>query len=141
MVPQGLEPTFEAIAGHVNLLLKDRDCFQIGQGSPSAFLPRFGAFAGKEDLGRHAYVTDPKVIAMHDNMVAINNALSVDLTGQINAEVIFGNMLINGPGGQPDSHLGALLLRSLFSITAKRWQGLVRFLVYQVTIALASAAT
>ena len=176
IVPEGLEKTFEAIAGHVNQLLKDTDCFQIGQGSPIAFLPRFGAFAGKEELGYHAemtargvatmvregqitgkyknihtgkavfnsfggmspeealhaaenprfevysaaYVTDPRVIAMHDNMVAINNALSVDFTGQINAEVIFGNMLINGPGGQPDSHLGAILSKGGRAITVMR---------------------
>jgi len=176
VVPEGLEKTFEAIAGYVNSLLKDGDCFQIGQGSPSAFLPRFGAFDGKEDLGYHAemtargvatmvregqvtgkrknihtgkavfnsfagmspeegvyasgnpafevyganYVTDPRIIAMHDNMVAINNALSVDLTGQINAEVIFGSVLINGPGGQPDSHLGALLAKGGRAISVMR---------------------
>jgi 4-hydroxybutyrate CoA-transferase len=57
---------------------------------------------------------------MHDNMVAINNALSVDLTGQINAEVIFGAVLINGPGGQPDSHMGALLSKGGRAITVMR---------------------
>ncbi|MBI2328257.1 MAG: hypothetical protein HYU85_01165 [Chloroflexi bacterium] len=34
------------------------------------------------------YVLDPRVIAAHDNMVAINAALAVDLTGQIAAESI-----------------------------------------------------
>jgi 4-hydroxybutyrate CoA-transferase len=67
-----------------------------------------------------SYVTDPRIIAMHDNMVAINNALSVDLTGQINAEVIFGAVLINGPGGQPDSHMGALLSKGGRAITVMR---------------------
>ena len=175
-VPAALEKTLEAIAGHVNMLLRDGDCFQIGQGSPSAFLHRFGAFAGKEDLGYHAemtargvatmvkegqvtgkyknihmgravfnsfagmspeellyasenpmfevysanYVTDPRVIAMHDNMVSINNGLSVDLTGQINSETIFGGMLVNGPGGQTDSHIGAILSKGGRAITVMR---------------------
>jgi len=176
VVPKHLEGDFKSIAGHLNLLLRDRDCVQIGQGSPSAFLPRFGCFEGKEDMGTHSeltargvvtmvkegqitgkyknihtgkavfnsfagmspdetawaaenpkvelysarYVDDPRVVAMHDNMVAINNGISVDLTGQINAETIFGAMLLGGPGGQPDFHLGALLSKGGRAITVMR---------------------
>ena len=38
-------------------------------------------------------------IASHDNMTSINNALSIDLTGQINSETVFGARLYNGTGG------------------------------------------
>ena len=50
------------------------------------------------------YVLDPVVIAAHDNMAAINSAVSVDLTGQINTESI-GPRMIGGAGGQPGLHL------------------------------------
>lgn len=176
IVPEHLEQDFKAIAGHLKLLMNHRDCVQIGQGSPSAFLPRFGSFEGKEDLGTHSeltargvvtmikegqmtgkyknihrnravfnsfagmseeevdyasdnpkvelysarYVNDPRVIAMHDNMVAINNGISVDLTGQINAETVFGAMLLGGPGGQPDFHIGALLSNGGKAVTVMR---------------------
>ena len=42
-------------------------------------------------------------------MVSINNALSVDLTGQINAETVFGDRQISGTGGQLDFQLGAIM--------------------------------
>ena len=42
-------------------------------------------------------------------MVSINNALSVDLTGQINAESVFGARQISGTGGQLDFQLGAIM--------------------------------
>ena len=53
------------------------------------------------------HVSDVKLVAAHDNFVSINNALSVDLTGQICFETIFGGIPMQGPGGQPDFHLGA----------------------------------
>ncbi|MBW2621512.1 MAG: acetyl-CoA hydrolase/transferase family protein [Deltaproteobacteria bacterium] len=63
------------------------------------------------------YVNNPKIIADNDNEVAINNAISVDLTGQITAETTFGTRMINGPGGQPDFVIGAALSRGGRSIT------------------------
>jgi 4-hydroxybutyrate CoA-transferase len=45
------------------------------------------------------HVLDIRVIAAHDNMVAINSAVAVDFTGQISAESI-GDRLISGSGGQ-----------------------------------------
>ncbi|MDY6907848.1 MAG: acetyl-CoA hydrolase/transferase C-terminal domain-containing protein [Chloroflexota bacterium] len=166
----------DAIAGYVNTLINDRDCFQIGQGSPSAFLHRFGAFAGKEDLGYHAemtargvgtmisegqitgkyktfmpgksvfssldglspdelvyasenprvelystgWVTAIPVVCRNDNMVSLQNGISVDLSGQINSESIFGGIMLNGPGGQPDSHIGALYSKGGRAITVMR---------------------
>ncbi|MDY6833352.1 MAG: acetyl-CoA hydrolase/transferase C-terminal domain-containing protein [Chloroflexota bacterium] len=166
----------EAIAKHVNTLIKSGDTFQIGQGSPSAYMHRFGAFEGKEDLGYHGemtargvgtmikegqingkrkncmtgksifssldgmspeelefasenpsielhptnWVSSVPVIAANDNMVAIQNGISVDLTGQINAETIYGGMPLNGPGGQPPSQIGALYSKGGRAITVMR---------------------
>ncbi len=55
------------------------------------------------------YVVNINTISSNANMVAMNSAISIDLTGQINAETAFGGRMINGPGGQPESHIGALL--------------------------------
>jgi acetyl-CoA hydrolase len=52
------------------------------------------------------YTNDPTVIAAHDNMVAINSALSVDLTGQVVADSI-GPRFYSGIGGQVDFIRGA----------------------------------
>jgi 4-hydroxybutyrate CoA-transferase len=47
------------------------------------------------------YVNDPFVIAQNEKMVAINSAISVDLTGQVNADSI-GKRVYSGFGGQVD---------------------------------------
>ena len=52
------------------------------------------------------YVNDPFIIAQNDNMVAINSALSVDLTGQVCADSI-GTSIYSGFGGQLDFIRGA----------------------------------
>jgi 4-hydroxybutyrate CoA-transferase len=51
-------------------------------------------------------VNDPWVIGQHDNMIAINSALQVDLMGQVNAEMI-GRRQFSGVGGQIDFVRGA----------------------------------
>ncbi len=48
-----------------------------------------------------AYTNDPALIARNDNMVAINSALQVDLTGQVCSDSI-GNQFYSGIGGQVD---------------------------------------
>jgi len=52
------------------------------------------------------YVNDPFVIAQNDKMVAINSALSVDITGQVCADSI-GRSIYSGFGGQLDFVRGA----------------------------------
>jgi RimJ/RimL family protein N-acetyltransferase len=52
------------------------------------------------------FVNDPFVIARHDDMVAINSALQVDLTGQVCADSI-GCKFFSGIGGQVDFIRGA----------------------------------
>ena len=52
------------------------------------------------------YVNDPFVIAQNDNMIAINSAIEVDLTGQVCADSI-GPAIYSGIGGQLDFVRGA----------------------------------
>jgi acetyl-CoA hydrolase len=52
------------------------------------------------------YVNDPFVIAQNEKMVAINSAISVDLTGQVCADSI-GRRIYSGFGGQLDFVRGA----------------------------------
>jgi 4-hydroxybutyrate CoA-transferase len=63
------------------------------------------------------YVLDLKVISSNHKQTSINNALSIDLTGQINAETVLGARMINGTGGQPETHIGAFLSKGGRAIT------------------------
>jgi len=56
------------------------------------------------------YTNDPFVISRHDNMVAINSALEIDLTGQICADSL-GQQFFSGIGGHADFIRGAALAR------------------------------
>ena len=58
------------------------------------------------ELHPSEYVNDPFIISQHDNMVAINVALEVDLTGQVCADSI-GYRFYSGIGGQVDFIRGA----------------------------------
>jgi 4-hydroxybutyrate CoA-transferase len=62
------------------------------------------------------YLEDIRIISAHDNMVAINNALAVDLTGQINSESI-NTRLIAAAGGQIPFAIGALMSKGGRSVT------------------------
>ena len=53
-----------------------------------------------------AYTNDPQLIARNDNMIAINSALQIDLTGQVCSDSI-GNRFYSGIGGQVDFIRGA----------------------------------
>ncbi|UCF20906.1 MAG: acetyl-CoA hydrolase/transferase family protein [Gemmatimonadota bacterium] len=52
------------------------------------------------------YVNDPFIVSQNDNMVAINSAIEVDLTGQICSDSI-GPYIYSGFGGQVDFIRGA----------------------------------
>jgi 4-hydroxybutyrate CoA-transferase len=58
------------------------------------------------EMHRTEYVNDPFVIAQNENMVAINSAIEVDLTGQVCADSI-GPKFYSGVGGQMDFIYGA----------------------------------
>ena len=53
-------------------------------------------------------------------MTAIISAVAVDLLGQIASEDRFGGHMINGTGGQPDTHLAASLCPDGRAITVLR---------------------
>lgn len=63
------------------------------------------------------YLLDVRNLSQNDNFHSLNNALSIDLVGQINSESVFGSRMINGTGGQPETHLGAVLSRGGRAIT------------------------
>ena len=81
-----------------------------------------------------AWAADNPLIELHDSiqvlkltriagqrqMTSINNALSIDLTGQINSETVFGSRLYNGTGGQPEFHMGAVMAEEGRAITLLR---------------------
>jgi 4-hydroxybutyrate CoA-transferase len=62
------------------------------------------------------YMHHPGIIGRNDNLVAVNNAVSVDLTGQIAAGQI-GTRVWSGTGGQLSYAMGAYLSRGGRSIT------------------------
>ena len=58
------------------------------------------------EFRRTGYVNDPFVIAQNDNMISINSALQVDITGQVCSDSI-GTRPYSGFGGQLDFIRGA----------------------------------
>ncbi|RPH96124.1 acetyl-CoA hydrolase/transferase family protein [candidate division KSB1 bacterium] len=52
------------------------------------------------------HTNDPFIIARNDNMIAVNSAISVDITGQVNSDSI-GHNVYSGFGGQVDFMRGA----------------------------------
>lgn len=58
-----------------------------------------------------SYINAPEVIAQIDNMISINNCISIDLYGQINAESS-GFRQISGTGGQLDFLTGTMMAKN-----------------------------
>ncbi len=67
------------------------------------------------ELYRVSYVNHISTIAAHDNMVAINNALCVDLTGQVVADS-FGPQMFTGTGGLPEYAIASVYAKGGRSI-------------------------
>lgn len=67
-----------------------------------------------KDIG---YVNDPYIISRNPNVVAVNSAVQVDLTGQISADSI-GTRIISGTGGQLDFVRGASMSKGGKAIIA-----------------------
>lgn len=63
------------------------------------------------------YVNEPQIIAQNDNVVSINAALQIDLTGAVNAEHMLGHQY-SSTGGQLDFVRGAYASRGGKSIIA-----------------------
>jgi len=53
------------------------------------------------------YVNSPSVIAQNANMISINTAIAVDLSGQVASESL-GPLQYSGSGGQSDTAIGAI---------------------------------
>ncbi|MBQ3404608.1 MAG: acetyl-CoA hydrolase/transferase family protein [Oscillospiraceae bacterium] len=76
--------------------------FMIGNDELYDYVDFNPAFCAREA----AYVNDPYVIAQHDNMISINSALAIDLTGQVCSEQL-DNALYSGTGGATDFAYGS----------------------------------
>jgi acyl-CoA hydrolase/GNAT superfamily N-acetyltransferase len=63
------------------------------------------------EFKRIDYTNNPLIIAQHDNMIAINSALEIDLIGQMTAESL-GKKIYSGIGGMTDFMRGANLARN-----------------------------
>ena len=63
------------------------------------------------------YVNDPYIISQNDNVISINAALQIDLTGAVNAEHMLGHQY-SATGGQLDFVRGAYASRGGKSIIA-----------------------
>ncbi len=57
------------------------------------------------EMHRSSYVNDPFIISQNDNMVSVNAAISLDLTGQVCSES-FGPRQYSGTGGASDFAYG-----------------------------------
>lgn len=54
------------------------------------------------------YVNDPRIVALNEKVIAVNNAIEVDLFGQVCSETA-GTRQISGTGGQLDFIFGAFM--------------------------------
>jgi acyl-CoA hydrolase/GNAT superfamily N-acetyltransferase len=71
------------------------------------------------ELRGSEFTNDPRVIADNEQMVSVNSALAVDLTGQVAADTLLGKFF-SGIGGQVDFVRGAARSRGGRSIIALR---------------------
>jgi acyl-CoA hydrolase len=81
---------------------------------------RLYAFAHKNPAVRlftYAHTHNAQVLCRLDKFVAINSAVEVDLTGQVNAEIASG-VYVGGTGGQGDFVRGAMMAARGHSIIA-----------------------
>ncbi len=106
MFSDGLIPLVKrgVVTGARKTLHRGKIIVTFAVGSPELY-----AFVDRNaDVEFHPieYVNDPFVIARNDDMVAINAAIEVDLTGQVCADSI-GERLYSGIGGQVDFIRGA----------------------------------
>ena len=85
----------------------DRELWAFGHNNPD--------FCQKEIC----WINDPRNIAKNDHVVSINNAMEIDLTGQVNAESI-GPRQYSGTGGQLEWVVGSQWSKGGKSILALR---------------------
>ena len=86
-------------------------------------------------MRRAAYVNDPFNIAQNDDLVSVNTAIQVDLTGQVCSESI-GSRQYSGTGGASDFAYGAFHAkggRSIIALTSTAENGTVSKIQPQLT--------
>lgn len=117
ITPRGVVPLM--MAGVVNSSRKSNDrglhiTTTVSPRTPEEFewLER----SGKVETRAVREVNSIIEIAKQDRMCSINNAFSVDLTGQICSESL-GTTTYNGTGGQTEFHIGAALAKGGKAIT------------------------
>ena len=79
-----------------------------------------------------SYVNNPIIIAQNKNLIAINSAIEVDLTGQVCADSI-GTYQFSGIGGQMDFIRGAALSeggKPIIALTSRTKKGIPRIVPY-----------
>ncbi|WP_026261740.1 acetyl-CoA hydrolase/transferase family protein [Kiloniella laminariae] len=101
----GRRKTLHRLKHLFTLALGDRKMYEFMDDNPS--LAGYPA----------SYINDPRIIARNDDMISVNSALQVDLSGQINAEYLQGKEF-SGPGGQLDFVRGAYASRGGKSFVA-----------------------
>lgn len=87
------------------------------------------------DFQPSSYCNDPFVIAQNDNMVAINSAVEIDITGQAVSDSV-GTRFISGFGGQLDFMRGAARSRGgkpIIAISSTAKDGSVSRIVPQIS--------
>ncbi|GIW17083.1 acetyl-CoA hydrolase/transferase C-terminal domain-containing protein [Tepidiforma sp.] len=72
------------------------------------------------ELHQHDIVLNPAFMSQNHQMTSINSAIAVDLLGQIASEDRFGGHMVNGTGGQPDTHMAAAMCKNGRAITVMR---------------------
>ena len=65
-------------------------------------------------------ILNPAFMSQNRQMTSINSAIAVDLLGQIASEDRFGGHMVNGTGGQPDTHMSAAFCKDGRAITVMR---------------------
>ena len=95
----------------------DRGVTVAGVLMGSRELHRFAHLNSQIQMRSTEYTHAPQVLAAQDRLVAINSAIEVDLTGQINAESAAGNY-VGALGGAVDFLRGARLSRGGLPIIA-----------------------
>ena len=65
-------------------------------------------------------ILNPAFMSQNHQMTSINSAIAVDLLGQIASEDRFGGHMVNGTGGQPDTHMSAAFCKDGRAITVMR---------------------
>ncbi len=75
-----------------------------------------------------AYTNDPRIISRNSNVISINSAIEIDLTGQVCADSI-GESIYSGTGGQLDFVRGAKLSKggkAIIAMSSRTRKGLAK---------------